>query len=118
MSPRCTPPTGYWAFGTTNFSVTLSQAQPAVPALLFFAFSNTTWGPVPLPIALPGGCSALTSMDLNFGAVTDAQGEASIQLMLPNDPNLTGLSLYTQFLAIDSGATLGFTMSNGLSLNS
>jgi hypothetical protein len=110
--------TGYWAFGTTNFSVTLSQAQPAVPALLFFAFSNTTWGPVPLPIALPGGCSALTSMDLNFGAVTDAQGEASIQLMLPNDPNLTGLSLYTQFLAIDSGATLGFTMSNGLSLNS
>ncbi len=108
---------GEWKLGTVNFQATVSNAPAATVAVAFFGFSNKAWGATPLPIKLPGSCEVATSMDLIFGAITDAKGVAKFPMSIPLDVRFAGLRLFTQAFVVDKGALLGFTLSNGLSLD-
>ena len=87
--------------GNAGFVVSLSGATPNALALLAFSVGEGQ--------SSAGGCSLWLDFSpglfyLPFGHglfVTDAQGTASFQLPIPNNPALTGLKVYAQWLAED-----------------
>jgi hypothetical protein len=101
-----------------SFDITLSQAKPSSAALLFFGFSNTAWGALPLPfdctvIGAPG-CRILAAGDILFSIATDATGNGKLTFPVPNSVNLAGSKFYNQYLVADAGAnTLGYAFTNG-----
>jgi hypothetical protein len=99
------------------FSVDLSNAVASGASICFLAFSDSMWGPVPLPLPLSGfgltGCSLQVSLDIGTVVPTDAMGEGALQFTLPADPALAGLQLFNQYLVVDPTAnTAGLVTSN------
>lgn len=83
------------------------------PAFLFLGFSNTAYGPTPLPFGLAPlgapGCSILASGDALL-LLTNVLGNAAFLQPIPNVP---GTVFFTQAFALDPTANaLGVTSSN------
>lgn len=96
--------------------VILVGANTGAPAyFMVIGFSNTNWGPFPLPLGLApfggGTCTAYTSHDLAFGPIP-AAGNLGINL-----PNLPGLQFYCQGFVLGTGTNpLGVAAANLLSV--
>jgi hypothetical protein len=93
----------------TSFDVALMSARASRAAVLVMGFSNTFWGPIPLPFSLAPfgapGCSLQVSYDLVWGAVvTDAFGEGKLTYAIPNNSGLWGVRWHNQWLVFDTGA--------------
>jgi hypothetical protein len=104
-----------------SFALQLSACAPSVPAFYELGFSSTSWNGIPLPFSfapLGGGtCSLLVSADIGIGAATNAQGSASQNFTVPNQPLLIGARIFAQGLVFDAPANaLGVVSSNGLRL--
>ena len=75
-------------------------------------------GSIPLPFDLGGGCQLLVSPDAARSAVTNAVGDASLPLIIPNQPALIGVNMYFQWVVIDpaSPSAFGVTVSEGAAM--
>ena len=101
---------GLGVLASEGVRVHLSNAPPATPALLLFGFSKTTWGSIPLPLALDvlgfRGCELFTSVDVAVPVTTGTTGNdlgyASFDLLLPLGAG-SG-SMYMQWLVLGQGA--------------
>ena len=99
------------------FQANLSQARSGMPVTLGLGASNATWNGLALPfdltvIGMPG-CRVHAGLDLTFGAVSDGSANAIMPIAVPNDPALSGLSLFSQWWVVDIGANpLGFVNSD------
>ncbi len=84
--------------------------------------SKTFWGPVPLPLDLTSaglkGCNLYVSADVFLPVATSSTGSAMIQVPLPADKNLAGVSWYFQYLVFDARVNLSFPLSfsNGVQI--
>ncbi len=84
-----------------------------------FGFSRTTYSGGALPAAFGGGCQLLVSPDAFLLQVVTPNGgvptTAIAALVVPVDPGLRGLVIYTQYMQWDAGtsATVPVTFSNG-----
>ncbi|MFO1050784.1 MAG: S8 family serine peptidase [Planctomycetota bacterium] len=97
----------------------LSQARPGSPGILFYGFSETSFGGTPLPLLLDGigatGCSLLTSSEISQVLFTGASGQFSTFFAIPADPALVAARFYSQCAIVDPAInTLGMVFSNGL----
>ena len=118
-SHTASAPKGYPFLGdTTTYSLTLARANTA--AVLYMGASNTTFGAFPLPLSLAfigiPGCSLLVAPDWSFSLTTNAAGNASIGITVPNNTALIGGQYYTQYAFIDAGAPYAIPVphSNGV----
>jgi hypothetical protein len=80
-------------------------------------FSNTLWGPVPLPFDLGGfglpGCQLLVDPMVST-PVAQTAGAATWTLAIPNLAMYLGLRFFNQAASFDFGANpTGVTVSNG-----
>ena len=105
----------------TVFRINLSNARESSTAFLLVGNSKSDWAGIPLPFDLAAigmnGCTAYCN-DTGIGGpgtFTDATGIAFVPLLLPYDNAIVGVTLYSQWVVLDIGATtLGFTTSNAL----
>ncbi|MCA8972675.1 MAG: hypothetical protein KDC95_23005, partial [Planctomycetes bacterium] len=102
----------------TTHSLDLSQAVATRPALFVLGFSNTTWGALTLPFDMSvlgaRSCTLLVSIDLVFAVATDASGNASLPVSIPNITSLVNAQYYNQCMVLDAAAnSLGLVMTNG-----
>ncbi len=101
-----TPGLGYSgspALGSTGFSLTLSQADAGQNAIFTLGFSDLSAGGATLPLSLLGSCSLQHSAEITVSVPTDAQGSATLPTPIPNDPRLTGLTIFAQAFTLKSG---------------
>lgn len=87
--------------GDGSFAIQLQSAAAAAPAILALGFRDDTAqsaGGAPLPAALPSGCSLLVDPEALFFATTNAMGNATHPLPVPNQTSLLGLRVYSQWL--------------------
>ena len=102
-----------------KFRVNLDSAKPNAALVFALGIDNTKWGAVRLPfhlgVAAPN-CFIHTSMDVVIaGLKADGSGEARMVLPIPNNPLLSGVSVYCQWAAADTKANaMGLSLSNGL----
>lgn len=96
--------TGPPQIGNASLAVSLLGGPPLAPAVLALGLSDQTWGPVALPLAMPGGCSLLVSADLQLWVTTDAQGSALVQAPVPNNPALAGVFVFGQWVLAGPGS--------------
>ncbi len=96
--------------------VTLSGGVPGGNATLVLGSSNTQsqYGPLPLNLGFIGipGSHLYTSVNIEMPASVDGFGNASMPMLVPNDPNLAGRSFYLQWQVFDAGSPAGFIMSD------
>lgn len=97
--------------------VQLYQLRPSTPCFMVLGGSKTLWGSTPLPLDLGflqmPGCSLLASLDLTVPFTANPLGAATWTLLVPNQTNLVGGTVYLQTLALDPAANLrGITVSN------
>lgn len=87
----------------TSYSPKVSGALDTTFALLASGLNNATYQGIPLPFELPNapGCDLLVSADALDLAITDANGDASSPIVVPNAANLVGLTVYHQWLIWD-----------------
>jgi hypothetical protein len=109
--------TGLPEIGTT-FTIRLSLAKQSSTGALAFGASNTQWGALELPyrLSLFGApqCWINVSLDLLLPLTTDSFGQASVPLLLPNDPGLIGARFHNQALVLDQAANpFGYSFTNG-----
>ena len=90
------------------FSVDLSAAKAASPAVLLLGASKSMWGTAALPFDLTplgaAGCLVLASGEATISKTVDAMGKASTMLTVPNDASLVGKSVFNQYVVLDSAA--------------
>jgi hypothetical protein len=92
-----------------GFAITLSRVDPGLEAILFFGLSRTSWGGLSLPYGLGGvgmsGCDLLVSVEASIGTTTvpagSGQGAAKVSFVIPNNPMLPGLSIFSQWLVLN-----------------
>ncbi len=107
--------------GSVDFAITLSNANGGLTSKAFFAagVSNTLIGGTPLPFDFGGGCSLLQSNDFSLlitvgGPSGAGNGNTSLLLGIPNDPNILGQDIHFQWGVVDPAATgIGIAFSNG-----
>lgn len=99
-----------------DFTVDLEQGLGG--ALSLFVFGPTSAG---LPffggtfLVDPVG-AIFTMLQLGGAAGVPGDGSLPINVTTPNDPSLTGVSIFIQFVVDDDGAVKGLSLSNGLEL--
>ncbi len=98
-------------------TIRLDQAPPAHQAFLMTGFSNTSWGPRPLPFSLDPlgapGCSVLASCEVVDSVTTSSIGTASVTLRIPGSLQFYGARFYNQWAVLDPSANpLGLRLSN------
>ncbi len=103
---------------STPFTVKMSSGKASSAALLITGVSNTTWGVIPLPLDLTvagaPNCNLLVSFDFTLGVATDANGNSSAQIGLPNQTSLIGVQFFQQWAVLDAAANaLGLAFSDG-----
>ncbi len=104
------------------YAVALTRAASAQPAWLCLGASRTRWAGVglPLPLTALGGapnCLVWASLEILLPTVTDAFGDASLPIVVPNEPVLVAGSFFHCWLAMDPASPanpLGVTTSDGL----
>ena len=74
---------------------------PAVPTLLVLGVSRSTWGGVPLPLPLPGGCFLNTSIDVQI-PLNPPRATVDFDFTLPNQSFLRGQMLFAQVVQFDT----------------
>ena len=100
-------------------TVTISQSSGPAKVLAFnlLGASNSTAGGLPLPFDLgligAPGCKVYSSLEFVSTVTMSATGAASIPVNIPNNPSLSGKSIYTQWLNADGTSSLGLTTSAG-----
>ncbi len=107
--------------GSVDFAITLSNANGGLTSKAFFAagVSNTFFGGTPLPFDFGGGCSLLQSDDFSLlitvgGPSGAGNGNTSLLLGIPNDPNILGQDIHFQWGVVDAAAAgIGVAFSNG-----
>jgi hypothetical protein len=99
----------------SSYAVTLDDAVASALAILITGLSETTYNGSPLPFALPNapGCAILAAPDSSRAAVTDAQGQASLNFAVPTATAFLGVALRHQWAVLDGANALGIVVSNG-----
>jgi len=99
----------------SQFALNLSRVRSAVPVFLALGLSNTTWNNVALPFDLSAfgmpGCFLRVSPDVTRFTMTTGpagKGRAALPMPIPNDPTLTGLNVYAQWLVFEPSGTAQF----------
>ncbi|MEZ6037456.1 MAG: S8 family serine peptidase [Planctomycetota bacterium] len=97
---------GYPTLGR-SYGVTLADAMPTTFAVLATGFA------APSPVPLPGtpGCQLLVSPDLTSLALVSAAGVAALDVPVPAQPGLVGVSLFHQWAVLDPSNALGLVLS-------
>jgi hypothetical protein len=114
--------TGLPVIGNAAFLLALNGAQPGAQGFVFVA-----QGLEPNPIAVGSGCFVYLNLSSVSQFITlglspigplafDQSGLATLPAPVPPDLGLLGLRFDVQGLAFDATASLGFTLSNALSL--
>lgn len=106
-APGSTPQVG------SIFTVNVTNLPPGARTILHYGISNTSWGPVQLPVGLDfigmTGCVMYSSGEFAFPLYNGA-GTATWSFLVPNYP---GVSFYNQAVVFDPGANpFGLTLSN------
>ena len=102
-----------------SFTADLRSARAKAAAGLAYGFSTKAWGSIPLPFDLAplgaSGCQLLLSFDgIGAAVVTDAAGDASVKVAIPNAASLNGVQWHYQYFVLDPGANgLGLAFTNG-----
>ncbi len=99
----------------SSYSVELSDALGSSAAILATGFSDTSYSGGALPSPLPNapGCDLLASPDDVRISVTNASGVSFSLFTVPNDPALSGMELFHQWLVLDPTVnTLGIVTSD------
>lgn len=106
--------------GVANFTGNSYVPAGGLPALMAIGGSSTNYGGLPLPYDMSGigatGCSVTNDILLTLAGVTNANanGDVVIPLAVPANPALSGVTFYSQFYFLQSGANpLGLFTSNG-----
>lgn len=99
-------------------NATLLNAKPSSAALYAIGASTSQWGAFSLPLDLgpagAPGCSIYVSFDVLTGTTTTSNGSAQLQLAIPQDNKLLGLTFFSQWTVLDQQAnTLGVSLSGG-----
>lgn len=100
--------------GESWFRVTLTGVTPAVPVLLMW---DTAIGPGTAPFHIGLGLTPAFQVFAIGPAQSQAgmpTGVAQVPVPLPNQPTLSGMALYAQFLVLEPSAQWPFASSNGL----
>lgn len=94
-------------------------AQPTLAfVLLGFCDQTGPGGLLPFDLGLIGAprCQLLVSMDVQLRLVTDAAGNATVPIPIPDNPDLLGLGLFLQTLVVDGRSNaLGLSATRGAS---
>jgi hypothetical protein len=102
-----------WPFlGNQNFAIGFEDTPPSSIVGLFGSL-----GVAPTPLSLGAGCNAyLAPASLVALAATtgSSAGSGSFVFPVPNNPAFVGFNIGYQGLALDAGAPLGFTVTNGI----
>lgn len=92
--------------GSQRFFLNAYGAQPSQQVLLLLGTSSQQFGKLPLPIRLPGTCELLTSVEIILVQSSKRRGQVFARLPVPNQPALSGRSLFAQFLEPRAGSLL------------
>lgn len=91
-----------------GYELTLTRGSPGAPTALLHGLHTDTWGPVALPYALDRlgapGCALAARPDTLVPLDVDATGRATLRILVPLDPLLTGLPFDQQALILDPAA--------------
>jgi hypothetical protein len=100
----------------TNWVVTLDRARANTLASIFVGTNNTSFQGAMLPLPVGGGCGLLSSGDLlQVQTTTNASGQATFTMAIPNTPGLIGTRMFAQWLYTDAGVNqYDVAMSSGL----
>lgn len=119
-SSRTTPELGWdgQPLLGNSMSINLDSGSASSFALLTIGLSDTVYNALSLPYDLSTlgapGCFLRTSVGATLFASTDASGDATATLPIPNTGALIGINFYDQWFVYTAGAnTLGFLTSNG-----
>ncbi len=92
----------------SQFAINLSRVRSGAPALLVLGESSTMWNNVPLPIDLSvlnmPGCFLRVAADVSTITWTvgpTAKGRASVPMLIPNNPALTGAIFHAQWFVLE-----------------
>lgn len=100
------------------FSVNLVNARANAGVGLLGGLSNTKWGgfdlPLPLDAAGAPGCTLMTSSEFTSAGTTNGSGQASVNVTIPSDPRLLGITFYNQWVVADQRNALGVVLSNAM----
>jgi hypothetical protein len=102
-----------------TLSYQLSNGVWNQATLFQIGFSQSNWGPIPLPFLLNAfgapGCALRTPATITFVQGINQDGKAQLDLQIPFAKNLIGASFFTQCWNLDASANaLGLTFTNGL----
>ncbi len=99
-----------------SYSLDLKRGVPGTFAFMITGLNDTMWAAFPLPYELsPFGapeCWNFTSSDVAVLAILDGNGEGSHSLAVPNNPNLSGLTLFHQAAPFTFNNVLGLAPTN------
>lgn len=105
--------------GATPTTTLRGAREDALTALLFGSSATVQGQPLPIDLQPFGaaGCAITAAPDELAFVLTDPSGAVTIELPLPNDPQLLALRVRVQCLTLDAAANApGLTTSNGLEL--
>ncbi|MCA8973077.1 MAG: hypothetical protein KDC98_00065 [Planctomycetes bacterium] len=83
--------------GNASFGLVVRQALPLLPAWLVMGFTENR-------LTLPTGCRLEVASDAIVARWTDANGDATQTIPIPNSPWLLGVRFFGQWLQLDGGA--------------
>lgn len=114
-SGATTPKLDLWSWpflGNPSFAIGFEDTPPNSIVGLFGSLGVC---PVPLPIgANCNGYLDPASFVALAATTTNTEGSTAIVLPVPNNPAFMGFNIGYQGLVLDVGATLGFTVTNGI----
>ena len=86
-----------------TYTLSVSDAVANSFAVFVSGLSDQTNSGAPLPLALPGapGCELLVSTELTKAEIINGQGQAQSAVAVPNNPALTGMSVFHQWAVWD-----------------
>ncbi len=97
-----------------QYRITLDLAWVNAGAAVGLGASNTLWGNVPLPAAIPGtSCFVNVALDVLLPVQTNARGQAMVAISIPATPNLLGQTFYAQWLIADPFPATGIVTTRG-----
>lgn len=98
--------------GSFPYTITLESAPPSSAAWLILSWSRSSL------FILPGVEFLLDQEELIgvYSWLTYYGGDSAIPVPVPTDPDLTGITWYSQWLVLDADEPRGFQLSDGLTI--